>query len=320
MTLLINTKAVNISLDQVDLTNRDFHVPSFDSFDSLASSIGQLGLLHPPFVKQTASNNFVPVLGRRRLEVLTRLKADNIEVRVIDSRQPDDQNFLMAFWDNFERVKRDIAIKAFVVKRFMELVPVETVAKQILPFIDVPPQGPKLERLRRIGCLEMPVLQALSNGRIQEKCAFILSRLSSAHQLALLKLISDLGLNSNKAFEVISHLFCVSTYLEEPITGLLARPEVLKILNDSRLALPEKASELRRLVKRWAFPDLSQEQEHFEEWAQQLVPPKDVILRPAQSFEDDSVTVEVRLSSRPTTEVFLNLIRSFLAENRQEDQ
>ncbi|MGC8658335.1 MAG: ParB/RepB/Spo0J family partition protein [Desulfomonilaceae bacterium] len=316
----MNTKTVNLSLKRIDLTNRDFHILCFDSLDSLSASIVEIGLLNPPVVKQTAADNFVPVLGRRRLEVLTQLKTENVEVRVIGFSRPDDQTFLMAFWDNLDRIKRDVAVKACAVKRLMELIPVEAMAQKVLPFIDVPAQGPKIERLRRIGCLEMPVLEALSNGKVNEKCVLILSRLSLEERLSLLKLISDLALNSNKAFEVISRLFDISICWREPITGLLARPEVLKILDDSNIALAEKAFEFRKLLQRWAFPDLVHYQQNFQNWTQELDLPKEVILRPAQSFEDDSITAEIRLSSRARTGILLDLIRPFLLEDQKGKQ
>ena len=80
-------------------------------------------------------------------------------------------------------------MRAYVVKRLFELIPRETLAKKIFPFLDVSSKGPKLERLRRIGGLETPLLSALSKGRLQEKSAGILSELPGVQRLSLMKLI-----------------------------------------------------------------------------------------------------------------------------------
>jgi hypothetical protein len=311
MTSQIDIRTITVNQSEIDLENMDFHVPSFESLDPLVASIEQVGILHPPVVKRIAERRFIPVLGRRRLEAVFELKAHSLEVRVVDPSQTCDQTFIMAFWDNLERIKRDISVKAYVVKKLFELVPRDTLAKKIFPFLDVSSKGPKLERLKRIGGLERPLLSALSSGRLQEKSAAILSELPGVQRLSLMKLISGLGLNANKAFEVISHLFDLSIYLGEPITDMLSRPETEEIINDSRLTVTEKASQFRNLITKWAFPDITENRQVFDNWVQDIRPPRNVTLRPGQSFEDDSVTIEIRLDSRSKAEDFLNLTREF---------
>ena len=73
-----------------------------------------------------------------------------------------------------------------MVRRLLDLIPREVVADDFLPLLGVPARGPRLERLRAVGGLVHPVLQALSLGRIQEKTAFALSALSSEDQVTLL--------------------------------------------------------------------------------------------------------------------------------------
>ncbi len=319
MTSQINIGTTTVSQSQLDLENMDFHVPTFESLDPLVASIEQIGVLHPPVVKETADHCFIPVLGRRRLEAVSVLKAHSFEVRVVDPMQTDDQTFIMAFWDNLERIKRDPAVRAYVVKRLLELIPRETLAKTIFPFLDISSKGPKLEKLRKIGGLETSLLAALSRGRLQEKSAGILSELPGDQRISLMKLIDELGFNANKAFEVISHLFDLSIYLGEPITNLLARPEADQIINDYHLTVTEKASQFRNLITRWAFPDITENRRIFDKWVQDIRPPRNVTLRPGQSFEDESVTIEIRLDSRSRAKDFLNLTCEFQPHDYYEN-
>ena len=123
MTSQIDIRTITVNQSEIDLENMDFHVPSFESLDPLVASIEQVGILHPPVVKKIEGHRFIPVLGRRRLEAVFELKAHSLEVRVVDPSQTGDQTFIMAFWDNLERIKRDISVKAYVVKKLFELVP-----------------------------------------------------------------------------------------------------------------------------------------------------------------------------------------------------
>ena len=82
-------------------------------------------------------------------------------------------------------------------------------------------------------------------------------------------------------------------------------------MNDSRLTVTEKASQFRNLITKWAFPDITENRQVFDNWVQDIRPPRNVTLRPGQSFEDDSVTIEIRLDSRSKAKDFLNLTREF---------
>ena len=162
---------------QVSFQNLMFWVPSFEVLEPLKASMEQVGILNSPVVKSDGNNIFIPILGRRRLQVAAALKFDSVEVRITDASLNDEDGYLIAFWDNLARIKQDPAVKAHTIKRLVELFPRETIAKNILPFIDTPARGPKLERLRKIGGLENDILEAVSNGRIQEKSAILFAEL-----------------------------------------------------------------------------------------------------------------------------------------------
>ena len=84
MTSQIDIRTTTVNQSQIDLENMDFHIPSFEPLDPLVASIEQVGILHPPVVKETEGHRFIPVLGRRRLEAVFALKAHSLEVRVVD--------------------------------------------------------------------------------------------------------------------------------------------------------------------------------------------------------------------------------------------
>ena len=82
-------------------------------------------------------------------------------------------------------------------------------------------------------------------------------------------------------------------------------------MDDPVLSAQEKASEFRDLLKSWKYPYVYEKQMGFEGWAKEIHPPPNVSLRPAQSFEDDSVTIEIRLDSRTEAEKFLTVIDQY---------
>ncbi len=305
-----NIKIIKINPEQIDLNNRDFYIPSFESLAPMAVSIQNVGILNPPLVKQTLNGLFVPVLGRRRIESLRDLGGSYmIEVKVAPPSLSDDQAFLVAFWDNLDRIRMDSGVRAYVISRLLELFPVQTLIQSVFPALNTAPIGPSLERLRKIGGLEYHILKALSCGKINEKSAVILAEMPVDQREILFELISQLALNSNKAFELISQLFDLSVYWKESISDLLGRPEVRLLLDDTGIGLTEKAALVRDLVRRWKFPEISRDRKNFDEWVKDLNPPGNVSLRPSQSFEDDSVYVEIRVRSRSHVQELADVAR-----------
>ncbi len=136
----------------------------------------------------------------------------SVEVRIISDSMPEEDGFLMAFWDNVSHRRFDPACTAVIAKRLLELYPRDVVAKQFLPVLGVRPLGPRLEQLRALGSLEEQVLKALALGRIHEKTAFLLSRLPPHERVGLLEFTEDLGLNANKKAEVIERLIDLSIF------------------------------------------------------------------------------------------------------------
>jgi ParB-like chromosome segregation protein Spo0J len=314
MNLLKNMRTAWINPAQVNFQNLTFSVPSFDVLEPLKASVEQVGILNPPVVKSDENTVFIPILGRRRLQVAATLKFESVEVRIADSSLNNEDGYLMAFWDNLARIKQNPAVKANAIKRLLELFPRETIAKNILPFIETPARGPKLERLRKIGGLENDILEAMSNGRIQEKSAILFAELPPNDRQSLFKVVCNLGLNSNKAFEIISGLFDLSIFWKKPITDLLSDSDAVRILDDPVLSAQEKASEFRDLLKSWKYPYVHEKQMGFEGWAREINPADYIRLRPAQSFEDDSVSIEIRLDSRTEAEKFLTVIDQYKKE------
>lgn len=306
-----NIEIIKIYPDQVDLENKEFYIPSFESLGQLIVSIRAVGFLNLPLVKQTEGGMFVPILGRRRIQASLQIDRSRlIEARLACPALNYEQAFLLAFWDNLDRIRSDVGSKAHVIARLMEISTVETLAQAILPSLNIPPRGPVLDRLRKIGGLEDDILKALSCGRINEKSASILSEMAAEQRHVLYALISQLALNCNKAFEVISNLFDISVYRNESIADLLEMPEAVSVIKDPDIKPTEKSEMFREIVRQWKFPEISRDQKNFNEWVRGLKLPDYVSVRPAQSFEDDSVCVEFRLQSRSDVCRLVNLERT----------
>ncbi len=132
----------------------------------------------------------------------------------------------------------------------LEIFPKEEVAVEFLKPLEIPPRGPRLERLRLIGGLEEPVLQALASGRISEKSAAVLVYLGPEDRRAVLDLCDLLKLNTNKTAEVISALWDLSVLHGRSVREWLSDEQVTSVVDSPDMPVPERAERprLRRFL------------------------------------------------------------------------
>lgn len=308
MNWLEHTRIAVISPDDVDIEDRAYYVPCFAPLTSLVASIEKIGVVNPPLLQESSKGKLAPVLGRRRLAAVRELGQRTLDARIVPSDMPIADGFAMAFWDNVGSRPLDQAAKAVVARRLMELFPKTVVASDFLPALGIAPRGPIMERLWAVGGLERTVLAEMTAGRILEKTAEILSRLDPQDRSICLSLMVQLGMNANKNAELIGNLFDLSVATEKSCSELLNSADAIQLLQDAQLPTIEKAERLRRLVRRWKFPELFRDQASFDEWRKGLSLPKTVAVRPSQSFEDPGCTIEVRVKSRDDAKGILNRI------------
>jgi ParB family transcriptional regulator, chromosome partitioning protein len=303
--LLANTGTTFFDPHEVDLLDRAYYIPCFAALTPLIKSIESVGILNPPLLQEQTGGRMVPVLGRRRLQAAVQLNMPRTEVRIVSDPMSEAEGFVLALWDNLSHRQFDTACTAIVVRRLLDLFPTEVVADDFLTWLGVPARGPRLERLRAIGGSTDPVLQALSSGRIQEKTAFVLSRLSSEEQDAILELTDALGMNANRRAEVIGYLYDLSVFHGRPIMEFLDKEEARSILHAEGVGIPERAAQFRELIRSWKFPEIVDSEREFEGWLRSLPKSDRVLVRPTPGFENHECTVEIRAGSREEAERIL---------------
>jgi ParB-like chromosome segregation protein Spo0J len=301
----------SVTLDpfDVDLEDGSYYIPCFVPLDGLVKSVAAVGIVTPPVLQERSGQAPVPVLGRRRLRAAALAGRREVEARLLPEDMPESEAFALAFWDNLPHRTFDPATTAMVVKRLLELFSRDAVAATFLPTLGLKASGPRLERLRAVGSLEEPVLNALGTGRILERTAELLTHLSVDERTALFHLTQQLRLNSNKAAEVVEHLFDLSVFRETSVLELLRNEELSKTLDDSSVPVPEKAYQLRNLLLRWKFPELTKKEDQFRRRFGSVAASRKISIRHDPSFERDGLSIEINAKSWDEAERILERLR-----------
>lgn len=262
-------------------------------------------------MQERSTGGLIPVLGRRRLKAASELGMTSVESSVVPASMPEQDGFLMAFWDNVHRLANPACV-GVVVKRLMELFSREFIAKEFLSVLGVPPRGPRLEQLKRLGDLEEVILQAVSLGHIHEKTALLLSELELRERMALFAFSEELGLNANKKAEIIERLIDLSVFHARPVLEFIQTREAQAVLVDQDIPVPERASRFRDFLRSCKFPELANKEAEFRAWCENLPRSDRLSVRPSPSFETEQCIIEIRAESRNRAEELINTIKDKL--------
>ncbi|MCA1961108.1 MAG: hypothetical protein LDL33_09940 [Desulfomonile sp.] len=310
------TKTSIIDPSTVDLEDATCFIPCWSPLGPLLRSIQAVGILNPPLVQARHDGTFIPVLGRRRLTAARHLGLAETSARIAPPEMPPTYGFELAFRDNVAHRTLDPASTAVVVRRLLELFPRQEVADRFLPALGMRPEGPRLERLRKIGGLEPPVLEALGTGRLLERTAALLTQRLPSERLALLNFAERLKLNANRAAEVISNVIDLAVFALVGVGDILSDSQLALIVEDENRSAPEKAAAVRVRLRRWKLPELTRREQEFHERLGKHGVPGKITVRPTANFEDERCSIEINAESWDETEEVLRLLHR-IGEDRE---
>jgi hypothetical protein len=213
----------------------------------------------------------------------------------------------LAFWDNIGHRELELPSKAFVVTRLLEVFPRSEVASRFLSVLGITPWGPRIEELRILAQVNREISSLLAAGRLKEKTALTIARISRLDQKACVRLLDELKPNVNKAHELIAGLVDLSVTKGCSIREIIQASEMAWMIESDDRCSHEKTDMLRSWLKRMRCPELYQDELEFQEWLRRQPLPKNVSIKPQQAFEDPGCAIEIRLRSRSEVS---NLLRN----------
>ncbi|MGD9818255.1 MAG: ParB/RepB/Spo0J family partition protein [Desulfomonilaceae bacterium] len=304
-----NIREFIVNPNQIELSNRTYYLPCYEDIDILVTSINQIGLMSPPVVRTAKHGKLIPVSGRRRIDAAVRAGLEQALVYVIDPETPEPEILDLIFWDNVNRIRNNLVCSAIMVTRLMQERSPEIVAEKYLPWIGIPPRGPKLEKLKLIAGLEERSLRMLWDGRIQEKSAVLLSRLNVDERSRALDFLELHGFNANKSAEMLQAIYDISVLSQCSTSDTISK--VTQTIEEEcpDCDMVQKAVSARNLIKKMKNANLFETQDSFIEWLEEIQLPSNMKISHTQSFESSQITLEIKAYSRKEVENMISKIK-----------
>ena len=300
-----------VRLQDINLTDRSYTLNPFSQApeQDLLQSISSFGMLQPPLLLEKKDHTFTVLSGRRRIEAY--LQVSNAQecrqdregchltalIIFLNEGKTDNQLHLFTTLLQHQLLGKSLTVieqAVFFQKAMLVLEEQDILA--LLPMLGLKAKPHIPGEFISLLDLEPAVQLGLHRGIISQRSGKKLSRFSLADQKDLAEVINTYQLGGSKQQKLIERFFQLTQREQVSVEILLGRWWDKE--KDKQLNGPQRTSSLLRWLDRECQPRLTQAEEAFRKFCNQLQLPAGVRLEHSLSFEEEQVTLSMDFSRK----------------------
>lgn len=288
-------RRAKISLTQIDQEDKTFCITFMPDLEPLLASIRMVGILEPPTLRERDDGSYQIVSGFKRVEALRLLSRAEVEANIYDQGELDDlQALLLTIGHNLIR-PCNLVEKALCLAKLRSCgVSEKEVIDLYLPLLGLQPHKRMLQQVMDLLRLERGLGAYLVSEELSLSTAILLLRFEPEDQTAVLPLLEALRPGENRVKEIISFLQEIALREGVPVSSVLAKGEIVALLEDQEIPRPQRLEQLRQVIKGMRFPHLQAMEERFVRCKRALSLPPQITLYPPAFFEGVEFRMELR--------------------------
>lgn len=315
-----NPKLTEISIDQIEFSDRTYIFTFESPISNLIGSIKKIGLLYPPMLEKKGDNYYRIISGFKRILALKHLKVVKFLANVFDTsdHEPDLDLFLLNLYENLATRNLNIIEKSTILYKLTTLFKLsdDQVMKQFLPLLDLSENRIVLDRFLKLTQLEDNLKIAVVEDFISIEMAIALLDRSFPERQAIFNLFQQLKLGKNRQKEFFGLLTAITEIESIAIDKLLHDGEVQNLLSNNRILLPRKTEHLKKILMTRRYPLYTAIEKNFQTIKKDLKLPPNLILRPPPFFEGDRYTIEFSFKNQLDFKKIVTLLKSIDEQNK----
>lgn len=296
-----------IDLSRIDRDDTQFLLSYGYSLDPLKASIGRIGVINPPILRQDGNTTYQIICGYRRVDALRELGTPSALCALLPPSTEDEACFLLSFYDNVSHRALNPIEQSMAISGLLRYFSEETVVSDFLPLLNLQPHRTQLESLKLLSTLEDQLKDAILGGRIDVRTAGKLAQWDTSSRASLGRILTTVRLSLSNQTALMEYAAESARRESLSISEIIESPPIQSILEDERLNLPQKGEEILRFLRKRRFPQLTAREEEFKQGLKKLRLPPEVRLNHPPFFEGTTYALTVQFAS-------VNLLRKRLAD------
>jgi len=288
-----------ILLEQIDLSDETFSVNYMPDLQRLRSSIKEIGLIQPVFLRKRLGEYQI-VCGFRRISVMKEWGKSAIEARVFEEKETDEfQLFSFSLQENlttrgFNTVEKAIALEKLI-HRFK--IDPAIVIETFLPLFSLEPNEKILSTYLSLAQMEDEIKRYILEEEVSRSNIRRLATLTHEDRMSILSLISPLKLGENRLREILTLLGEISRRNQYSVREIVQQAEIQSILSQKELTPSQKTERVKKVLTNLRYPRMHQLEEKFEKKKKSLNLPSNISLHHQPFFEGRGLRVEFQFET-----------------------
>jgi len=283
-----------IPLEQIDLSDDTFSVNFSPDLKSLRSSMKEIGLIQPVFLRKKLGGYQI-VCGFRRILIMKELGRSEIESRVLKEKEMNEfQLFSLSLHENlttrgFNAVEKAIALDKLIHRFQID----STIAiKTFLPLFSLEPNEKILNTYLSLAQMEDETKTYILKEEVSRSNIRKLANMTPDDRVVILSLISFLKLGENRLREILTFLEEISRKNQWTTKEIVQRDDIQVILSQKELTPSQKTERVKKVLMKLRYPKLHRLEEGFEKKRKDLNLPSNISLHHQPFFEGRGLRVE----------------------------
>jgi ParB family chromosome partitioning protein len=307
-----------IPLQQIDLSDDTFSVNYLPDFKNLRSSIEEVGLIQPVFLRKRLGGYQI-ICGFRRISVMKELGKSEIESRVFEEKEMDEfQLFSLSLHENLTTRGFNVVEKAIALDKLIHCFQIgpAMVIENFLPPFSIEPNEKILNTYLSLAQMENEIKRYVLEEEVSRSNIRRLATLNPDDRMTILSLISQLKLGENRLREILTLLEEISRRNQCAEKDIVQRPDIQAILSQKELTPSQKTERVKKVLMGLRYPKMYQMEEEFEKRRRNLNLPSNLLIHHHPFFEGRGLRVEFQFETMEEYQSILHSL-SFLAKNRK---
>ncbi|MBW2412043.1 MAG: ParB N-terminal domain-containing protein [Deltaproteobacteria bacterium] len=291
-----------IDLSSIDSEDGTFRITTQTESRELVVAIQQLGLIHPPILKQYDTRYRI-ISGFRRIAACRLIGWSKVPAFILNPDAPEGTCALIAIADNsFQRplnlieISRSLnLLSCFFKKEKMQL--------KFAVLLGLSEHRTHIKKIKRIFHLPEPIQDAILSETISLAVAMDLAAAMDSAELEpdtgveLVKLFEQLGIGINKQRQLMVLLREVALRENINVQQVLGHKAMRKILDSSELDRVQKSRQIKSYLQQRRYPTITRTGKDFEAQVKKLKLGNSATLAPPRDFEGTTYTLTLRFDS-----------------------
>ncbi len=293
--------SATIALKAVEERDERLRITTRRDIDTLAESVGHLGLINAPVLRKTVDGYSV-VCGFRRIAACRRLGMKTVPARLTPETISELACVELAVADNAMQRPLNTLELARCFRLLSPFYPRLDMLTEAGKSLGLPGGAAYVRKLLGLTGLPENIQRAVGRGDISLSMVEALQQGNPVDAAAMAALFMKLRPSLNKQREIYQLCREISKREDISISALLDSPPFKRITTDEKMDANRRTTLLREALKRRRMPALSKAGEEFQREVAKLALGHGVTLVPPQGFEGRTYRLTMEFSSRQDLE------------------